>query len=155
MPKTSKSKRGFTLIELLIALVVIGLMAAMAIPTFLKVTKNSRIAAFGRDVKTLANASETYILESGLWPPDTSSGVFPNELAGYFSKRFFETETPVGGSWDYEEFDNGITSGIGVVDPALDEAELVRADAIIDDGNLATGQFRKIAGGRYYWVIAD
>lgn len=155
MPKTTHSKRGFTLIELLIALVVVGLMAAMAIPTFLKVTKNSRVTAFARDVKTVANASETYILESGLWPPDTSSGVFPNELAGYFSKRFFETETPVGGSWDYEEFDSGITSGVGVVDPTLDEVDLAKADAIIDDGNLATGQFRKITNGRYYWVIAD
>jgi len=155
MPKTTHSKRGFTLIELLIALVVVGLMAAMAIPTFLKVTKNSRVTAFARDVKTVANASETYILESGLWPPDTSSGVFPNELAGYFSKRFFETETLVGGNWDYEEFDSGITSGVGVVDPTLDEVDLAKADAIIDDGNLATGQFRKITNGRYYWVIAD
>lgn len=155
MPNSSTSKRGFTLVELLIALVVIGLMAAMAIPTFLKVTKTSRITAFARDVKTMANASETYILESGLWPPDTSSGVFPNEMAGYFSKRFFETTTPVGGSWDFEEFDSGITSGIGVVSPSLEEADLIKADETIDDGNLATGQFRRIADGRYYWVISD
>ena len=155
MAKTSYAKRGFTLIELLITVSVIGLMAAMAVPAYLKVTKSSRVTAFARNLKTISNASETYIMESGLWPPDTSTGEFPVELAGYFSKRFFESDTPMGGHWDYEEFDSGITSGVGVVNPSFDEVEIAKADAIIDDGNLATGQFRKIGDGRYYWIIAD
>ena len=62
---TSNSKRGFTLIVILIVVSVIGLLAAMAIPTYLKVTKKSRVTAFSRDIKTIANASETYIMESG------------------------------------------------------------------------------------------
>lgn len=149
------SKRGFTLIELLVVIVVVGLLAALAIPTFLKVTRDSRSTAFGRDVRTLASASETYILESGLWPPDTSSGAFPNEMLGYFSERFFESATPMGGRWDFEQFGSGVTSAVGVVSPTLDEEALIKADEIIDDGNLATGQFRKIAADRYYWIIAD
>ena len=92
---------------------------------------------------------------NNVWPPDTNTGVFPDEFAGYVARRFFESDTPVGGKWDIEEFDSGITSGVGVVDPSLDESELVKADAVVDDGNLATGQFRKIANGRYFWVIAD
>ena len=98
------SKRGFTLIELLVVIVVVGLLAALAIPTFLKVTRDSRSTAFGRDVRTLATASETYILESGLWPPDKSSRAFPNEMLGYFSERFFESATPKGSRWDFEQF---------------------------------------------------
>lgn len=151
----NRSKKGFTLIELLIVVTVISLLAALAIPTFLKVTRDSRATSFSRDIRTLASASETYILESGLWPPDTISGAFPNEMLGYFSERFFESATPMGGSWDFEQFDSGVTSAVGVVSPTLEEEDLAKADAIIDDGNLATGQFRKISDDRYYWVIAD
>ena len=137
------SKRGFTLIELLVVIVVVGLLAALAIPTFLKVTRDSRSTAFGRDIRTLATASETYILESGLWPPDTSSGTFPDEMLGYFSERFFESATPMGGRWDFEQFNSGVISAVGLVSPNLDEKALIKADAIIDDGDLAMGQSAK------------
>jgi prepilin-type N-terminal cleavage/methylation domain-containing protein len=155
MRMNSKAKRGFTLIEMLITVSIIGLLAAMAIPTFIKVTKKSRVTAFSRDIKTLASASETYIMESGVWPPDTSAGVFPNELAGYFAKRFFESSTTMGGKWDYEEFSSGITSGIGVHNPNLDDSEFANVDAVVDDGNLSTGRFRKLSDTSYFWVIAD
>lgn len=155
MRATRRPKKGFTLIELLVAVVVIGLMAAMAIPTFLKVTRNSKAAAVASDINTLAKASETYIMESGQWPPDTTTGVFPSELAGYFSARFFETNTPMGGQWDYEQFDSGVTSAVGVVSPTLPEEDITKVDALIDDGNLATGQFRKIDDDRYFWIIAE
>ena len=88
MKSSRRPKKGFTLIELLVAVVVIGILAAMGIPTYLKVTRNSRAAAVANDINTLANASETYIMESGQWPPDTTTGTFPNEMAGYFAKRF-------------------------------------------------------------------
>ena len=151
----SKAKRGFTLIEMIITVSIIGLLAAMAIPTFVKVTKKSRVTAFTRDIKTITNASETFIMEAGIWPPDTTPGIFPEELAGYFAKRFFESDTSMGGNWDYEEFSSGITSGIGVVNPSLDESEFAKTDALIDDGNLSTGRFRKITDNSYFWVIAD
>ena len=61
----------------------------------------------------------------------------------------------MGGRWDFEQFNSGVISAVGVVSPTLDEKALIKADAIIDDGDLATGQFRKIADDRYYWVIAD
>ena len=154
--RTRKLKRGFTLIEILVVVTIIGLLAALAVPTFLKVTKNSRAAALARDLKTIVNASETYIMESGLWPPDTNTGAFPFELAGYFSQRFFETNTPAGGNWDFEQYDSGITSAVGVVSPDLEETIILQqVDAVIDDSNLNTGRFRKLGANQYYWIIAD
>ncbi len=155
MNASRRPRKGFTLIELLVAVVVIGILASMGIPTFLKVTRNSRAASFASDVNTLAKASETYIMESGQWPPDTTSGVFPSELAGYFAQRFFESSTPMGGKWDYEQFDSGVTSAVGVVSPTLPEEDIEKVDSLIDDGNLTTGQFRRIADDRYFWVIAE
>jgi len=61
----------------------------------------------------------------------------------------------MGGRWDFEQFDSGVTSAVGVVSPTLDEEDLAKTDEIIDDENLATGQFRKLADDRYFWVIAD
>ena len=155
MKSSRRPKKGFTLIELLVAVVVIGILAAMGIPTYLKVTRNSRAAAVANDINTLANASETYIMESGQWPPDTTTGTFPNEMAGYFAKRFFESNTPMGGQRNFEQFNSGVKLAVGVVSPSLPEEEFVKVDSLIDDGNLATGQFRKLADERYFWVIAE
>lgn len=39
--------------------------------------------------------------------------------------------------------------------PAKDDAYMQQIDAVVDDGELTTGWFRKIAGDRYYFIIAQ
>lgn len=58
------SKKGFTLVEIMIVVVIIGLLAAMAIPAFKKVRQDSRGSAVANDARQLASAAQQYMLEN-------------------------------------------------------------------------------------------
>ena len=60
------SKKGFTLVEIMIVVVIIGLLAAMAIPAFQKVRQDSRESAVVNDARQLASAAQQYMLENNV-----------------------------------------------------------------------------------------
>ena len=60
------SKKGFTLVEIMIVVVIIGLLAAMAIPAFQQVRENSRHSAMDNDARQLASAAQQYMLENNM-----------------------------------------------------------------------------------------
>lgn len=152
-------RAGFTLVEILIVVVILGILAAVITPNFADASDDSRRAAFISELDIFRKACEYYMAKEGTLLPDTSSGVFPAQLAPYARQVGWEDGTPVGGVWDFETNDTGITAGVGVhfdgTGETRDDAYMVQIDAIIDDGNLAAGRFRRIAAQRYYWVLLD
>ncbi len=63
--KTSRSNKGFTLVEIMIVVVIIGLLAAMAIPAFKKVRENSIGKTAINDARQLGGAAQQYFMENG------------------------------------------------------------------------------------------
>jgi type II secretion system protein G len=59
----SPRRQGFTLIEILIVVVIIGILAAIAIPKFTNTTAKANIAAVRSDLHNLATAQESYFYE--------------------------------------------------------------------------------------------
>ena len=59
------SRKGFTLIELLIVVVIIGILAAIAIPKFANTKDKAYIAAMKSDLRNLATYEESYAADSG------------------------------------------------------------------------------------------
>ena len=53
-------RRGFTLIELLIVVVIVGILAAVAIPKFTTTREKAYLAAVRGDLRNLATAQESY-----------------------------------------------------------------------------------------------
>jgi type IV pilus assembly protein PilA len=59
-----RSSRGFTLIELLIVVVIIGVLAAIAIPKFQSTKGKANAASLKSDLRNLATAQEAYFYEN-------------------------------------------------------------------------------------------
>ncbi len=54
------NRKGFTLIELLIVVVIIGILAAIAIPKFAATKDKAKLASVKTDVRNLMTAQEAY-----------------------------------------------------------------------------------------------
>ena len=62
----NKSKKGFTLVEIMIVVVIIGLLAALAIPAFTTVRERTIKSTLDNDARQLASAANQYFLEQNV-----------------------------------------------------------------------------------------
>jgi len=60
----SSNKKGFTLIELLIVVVIIGILAAIAIPKFASTKDKAYVATMKSDLRNLATYEEQYAADN-------------------------------------------------------------------------------------------
>ena len=71
-----RNQKGFTLIELLIVVVIIGILAAIAIPKFSSVKKKGYKTQAISDLTSLRTAEETFFTDSNRYAKLTELGSF-------------------------------------------------------------------------------
>ena len=59
-----RNRKGFTLIELLIVVVIIGILAAIAIPKFANTKEKAYVASMKSDLRNMVTAQESYFADS-------------------------------------------------------------------------------------------
>jgi type IV pilus assembly protein PilA len=74
-----KNNKGFTLVEIMIVVVIIGLLAAMAIPAFQKVRQSSQDKTVLNNARQLGAAADQYFLEFGTTKVDIAELVGPDK----------------------------------------------------------------------------
>jgi type IV pilus assembly protein PilA len=156
--------RGFTLVEIMVVVVIIGLLAALAIPAFQRSQRASQNARAINDFRIFSQAFEIYNAQHGAWPNNVGAGVIPSlpyPMAGDFKADAWQaTSTSIGGRWNW---DNNITSngtaGISISNTAssslVSDAQLTEIDEKLDDGNLSSGIFQKVSASRVTYFLVQ
>jgi len=125
----AEREEGFTLIELLVVMIIIGILAAIAIPVFLNQRNSGYDAATKSDVKNGSTAEESYLADNNTYTTNAggTAGSATGNLLGWSktgnttSVTFSTTGTPttsykiVGVSKSGKSFCFNSTTPAGVV----------------------------------------
>lgn len=153
--RKSTASSGFTLVEVMIVVVLIGLLAAIAVPAFSKARSNSMASRLANDFRVFANSFEVHNIASGEWAEDGDGNSVPADVEPYLRGTSWTLPAPNNGTWDWEKDRHGVTAAVALTADSADSVSVFEhVDQLLDDdGDLGTGRFQFVAD-RYIYILA-
>ena len=140
MKKNNRMLEGFTLVEILIVVVIIGILATVAIPTYFKYVERGYASDAKVQIKNILQNAELYRQETGEWPSDIET----MEAEGYI-----ELKRSIKNKWEFtiqlEDNEMGTSGQISATSlPLMQGGEGHQIIYLVDEGEyVGYGQKRQ------------
>ena len=140
MKKSNRILEGFTLVEILIVVVIIGILATVAIPTYFKYVERGYASDAKIQIKNILQNAELYRQETGQWPTDVET---------MMAEGFIELKRSILNKWEFtvqlEDNEMGTSGQISATSlPAMLGGEGHQVVFLVDEGEfVGYGQKRQ------------
>ena len=97
-----KNKQAFTLIELLVVVLIIGILAAVALPQYQKAVERAKASEALVVFKSVLHAADAYYLANGTWPTNFEELAIDIPWTGNEAGWSYSLDTKSNGEWSLQ-----------------------------------------------------
>lgn len=151
-PSHANPNGGFSLTEVAVALCIVGLLAALALPVIETAVRRVRVNAVANDLRVFSDAFRLHLAQTAQLPPTQPvAATTPAGMEAELGTGAWQRRTPLGGRYRWEQTQalrGEVLTGCIVIEHAGENRvragyeQLSALDRLLDDGNLLTGALR-------------